>query len=141
MDYSRFYELLFRDLQAELGPLDEETLTSIVGFSAGGPVSMRTAAAGDVCVTCELAAYPEQQVSAEGLRFELLSTADFPVEWCRSVFTALGALSMRESVGDGHTVDVSGVVENDPWTRVRLELYSTVTFEGARYGVYRVAPA
>jgi hypothetical protein len=95
-----------------------------------------------VCVTCELAAYPEQRPSAEGLRFELLSTGDLSIDWCRSVFTALGGLSMHASLGHGHTVDISDVVgEGDPIAQVRLELFSSTDLEGERYGVYRVGPA
>jgi hypothetical protein len=141
MNYKRFYEELFREVEARFGDLDEATLTAIVGFSAGGPVSLCTIVERGICATCELAAYAEQHPSAEGLRFELLSTGDFPIDWCRAVFSALGGLSMETSLGHGHTGDISTVVdEGDPITRVRLELFSTADFEGERYGVYRVAP-
>ena len=71
MDYEKFYNELFAPLEEKYGELDEDTITSIVGFSAGGPVSLSKIENKKLFVTCELAAYPEQRVSSEGLKFVL----------------------------------------------------------------------
>jgi len=49
MNYKRFYEELFREVEARFGDLDEATLTAIVGFSAGGPVSLCTIVERGIC--------------------------------------------------------------------------------------------
>jgi hypothetical protein len=67
------YQALFASLVAAYGPLDAETITGVIGFSAGGPVSLCTIETRGVIVTCELSVYPEQRTSAEGLKYEFLS--------------------------------------------------------------------
>lgn len=139
MDYKQHYKTLFQDLEHEFGKLDNETITSIVGFSAGGPVSMCKQSAADLFVTCELSVYPEQQPSAEGLKFELFSVGSFNEQQARAVFTALGNLSMNAGLGENHTVDISAV-DGAPVEVVRLHRYSTSNIEGSRFGLYRVQP-
>jgi hypothetical protein len=141
MEIAKHYQALFRELERRHGRLDDETLTSIVGFSAGGPVSLSTLAKKNIYVTCELSLYPEQKKSAEGLKFELLSLGKFDEDTCRTLFTALGNLSMNETLGDGHTVDVSGVMPSGEPSQVRLELFSEADIGDGRFGVYQVAPA
>jgi len=141
MEYGNFYLVLFQELEAKYGPLDAETISSIVGFSAGGPVSLSKKGAKRLFVTCELAAYQEQKKSSEGINYELLSIGDFSEEWCKNVFTALGNLSMNAVLGDNHTIDVSGVVEpGDTVKQVRLTLFSRTKHKGKDYGIYRVVP-
>jgi hypothetical protein len=40
MAYERDYSNLFQALEDAFGKLDTDTITAIIGFSAGGPVSM-----------------------------------------------------------------------------------------------------
>jgi hypothetical protein len=141
MDYETHYRELFKPLEMARGTLDSDTLTSIIGFSAGGPVSLVKIEKKSIYVTCELSVYPEQKRSAEGFRFELLSLGSFDAETCRSVFTALGALSMDATLGNGHTVDVSGVVASKRISNVKLKLFSKSTIDNELFGVYEVLPA
>jgi hypothetical protein len=141
MGAAKHYQALFRELERRHGRLDDETLTSIVGFSAGGPVSLSKLAKKKIYVTCELSLYPEQKESTEGFKFELLSLGAFDELTCRTLFTALGSLSMNETLGDGHTVDVSGVMPSGAPSQVRLELFSEVDIGAAKFGVYQVARA
>jgi hypothetical protein len=132
------YATLFRDLEAEFGVLDAETLTSIVGFSAGGPVSLRQIARRHLFVTCELSLYPEQLRSAEGLKFELLSARNLSAEACRKLFTALGNLSFNAQLGHGHTVDVSQVVAPGIARSIRLQLHSQTRTSAGKIGIYEI---
>ena len=141
MEAAKHYQVLFGELERKHGRLDNETLTSIIGFSAGGPVSLSKLAKKKIYVTCELSLYPEQKQSTEGLKFELLSLGAFNEDTCRTLFTALGNLSMNEALGDGHTVDVSGVMPSGEPAQVRLELFSEVDIGDGKFGVYQVARA
>lgn len=142
MNYEAFYKELFAPLEKKFGVLDDETITSIIGFSAGGPVSLSKNQARKLYVTCELAAYPEQKLSAEGLRFELFSVGTFSDEWCRTVFSALGNLSFDAELGDQHTIRISGLVDGpESPDMVKLQLFSQTTIEGKRYGLYEVVAA
>ena len=141
MDYESHYRELFKPLEMAQGSLDSDTLTSIIGFSAGGAISLMKIERKNIYVTCELSAYPEQKPSTEGFRFELLSLGSFDEDTCRSLFTALGALSMDVALGNGHTVDVSGAVESKHVANVRLKLFSKSTIGNEHFGVYEVLPA
>ena len=131
------YTALFAQITKSFGPEREPTFTGVIGFSAGGPVSMRRV--GDRYVTCELSLYSEQVESAEGLKFELLSLLDLGERDCHRLLTALGALSMSECLGDLHTVDVSHVLPGAPFNEVELQLLSRCEITGHAFGVYGVA--
>ncbi|GAD01130.1 hypothetical protein AALB_1210 [Agarivorans albus MKT 106] len=110
-----------------------------MGFSVGGPVSLSKIEDRKLYVTCELAAYPEQQASAEGLKFELFSIGVFSEEWCRSVFTALGNLTFEAKLGDRHTINISGLIEGPEATNtVQLRLFSKTDIGNEKYGLYEV---
>jgi len=52
----------------------------------------------------------------------------------------LAALGMEAELGDGHTVDISGVVEDDdPVKVVSLSLFSSIVYHGKKYGIYQVS--
>jgi hypothetical protein len=136
----KHYETLFRDLEGAHGRLDRETLTAIVGFNAGGPVSMRQLEKKRIYVTCELSLYPEQKESAEGLKFELLSLGAFDEDTCRILFTAIGDISLNEMLGDNHTIDVTAILESPATSVVRLKLFSDCEIGERRFGVYQVVP-
>lgn len=139
MDYQALYGRLFAPVVAQYGELDPETLTSVIGFTEGGPVSLATIASRGLHVTCELAANPEQVASVDGLKYELLSTGGLSESWCLNALTALGELSLSAALGDGHTVDLSPVLDEAP-QQVRLSLFAEVDFEGVQYGLYEVVP-
>lgn len=134
------YQALFRDLQKKHGRLDRETVAAIVGFNGGGPVSLSKLGKKGIYVTCELSLYPEQNVSEEGLKFELLSLGPFDMLACRAMFTAIGRLSMQETLGHDHTIDVRDVLPPGGPPQVRLQLFSECEIDGARFGVYQVVP-
>lgn len=139
MDYDKFYNDLFAPLEAKYGALDEDTITSIVGFSAGGPVSLSKIEAKRLYVTCELAAYPEQRVSSEGLRFELFSVGSHSEDWCRTVFSALGGLSFEAELGDQHTINIAGVFDGpEAIDTVQLRFFSKAKIGNEQYGLYEV---
>jgi len=137
MGYQQHYARLFDQLEDEYGKLDAHTITAIVGFSAGGPVSMRARNTARLFVTCELSVYEEQQTSTDGLRFEFFSKDEFAEEQARAIFTALGNLAMEAQLGNNHTIDVSQIAEGGT-NVVGLHLFSRVTFEDREYGLYRV---
>lgn len=134
------YAALFRELEKRHGRLDGITVSAIVGFSAGGPVSLSRIEKKNVYVTCELSLYPQQRPSAEGLKFELLSLGAFDLLTCRALFTAIGNLSMQETLGHDHTIDVRSVLEPAEPPQVRLSLFSQCEIGGDRFGVYRLVP-
>ena len=139
MDYAKFYNELYAPLEKKYGVLDEDAITSIVGFSAGGPVSLSKIEDKKLYVTCELAAYPEQLPSTEGLKFELFSVGSHSDDWCRTVFSALGGLSFEAQLGDQHTINISGLVEGPEATdTVQLRLFSQTTIGYEQYGLYEV---
>ncbi len=141
MNHQKLYSKLFAELAEKYGKFDDETLTSIVGFSAGGPVSLAQREENDLFVTCELAVYEEQVRSSEGLRYEFLSRGGRSVEWCQAVFTSLGAMSMDAELGDGHFIDISAISPTDQHTpQVKLKLFSRSFHEGIDYGIYEVIP-
>lgn len=142
MNYEAFYKELFAPLENKFGVLDDETITSMIGFSVGGPVSLSKNETRKLYVTCELAAYPEQKLSTDGLRFEMFSVGAFSEDWCRAVFTALGNLSFDAELGDQHTIGISGLVDGpESPDMVKLQLFSQTTIEGKRYGLYEVVAA
>ena len=95
MEYGEHFKALFRELEEEHGRLDRKIVGAIVGFSAGGPVSLSTIKRKKIHVTCELSLHEEQKPSAEGLRFELLSVGSFDLPTCRAL-ARRSRVSMRE---------------------------------------------
>jgi len=139
MAYEHHYAMLFAPVEKEYGKLDPATITAIIGFSVGGPVSMRERKAARLFVTCELSVYEEQKSSTDGLKFEIFSKDDFDEKQARAILTALGRLSMEAHLGHNHTVDLSQIVEARSGV-VSLHLFSKATIEGSEYGLYRVCP-
>ena len=140
MGARKHYEALFGELESRYGPLDRATVSAIVGFSAGGPVSLSRIERKNLHVTCELSLYPEQKTSVEGLKFELLSLGAFDLLTCRALFTAIGNLSMERTLGHDHTIDVRSVLESGEPPRVRLSLFSQTEIGGEMFGIYQVVP-
>ena len=136
-----FYSELFRPIEEHYGPADPVTITGVVGFSAGGPISVFTfrtnAPPGFVTyATCELAAYPEQRTGASP-RFELMITCD-KQEVAHAILTGVGALSLDADLGDAHTVDVSQLVPRGTTVAgVALERFASVRIHGEEYAILR----
>lgn len=130
MNFQRFYKSLFEPVESDLGRLDPMTLTAIVGFSAGGPVSLSTIGLTEgralvTYLTCELAVHPSQRPSKVG-KFELLMTCDSQ-QWARNILTRIGDMSLEVELGPGHSLDIGAWVEaSNPIQGVLLEpAYST----------------
>jgi hypothetical protein len=139
MDYEKFYKELFAPLEEKYGVLDEDTITSFVGFSAGGPVSLSKIEDKKLYVTCELAVYPDQRVSSEGLKFELFSIGSHSEDWCRTVLTAIGDHSFEAELGDRHRIHITGLIEGPEATdTVQLRLFCKSTIGNVEYGLYEV---
>ena len=141
MDYNEYYKIVFEPIEKIYGKFDGDTLTSLVGFSMGGPVSMSSIKSKELFASCELSVYPEQKKSAEGFNFELFSIGHFNVEACRSIFTALGNLSFNASLGDRHTVDVSGVAEDASIGVIQLSYFGCSEYLNEKIALYEVRPA
>jgi hypothetical protein len=105
MPAKEHYAALYADLVERHGALNDVTMTSIIGFSGGGPVSMCQIGKEGIFVTCELSLYPEQICSTDGFRYEFVSLGGLSKDACRAIFTALGKLSMEAKLGDTHTLE------------------------------------
>jgi hypothetical protein len=142
MDYEAFYRQLFAPLEAEIGPIDPDTLFAIFGFDGGGPLSFNTIGANSggpfvTYVSCELAPREKQVPSAAG-RYELLCSCDSQ-QWVRSIVSKLGQMSLRTRFGHGHTVDIGPVVDPaSPIQGVLFDAQCATTIDGKEYAVYRV---
>jgi hypothetical protein len=141
VDYDDFYRRLFAPIVAIAGPEDPATLTSIVGFSAGGPVSLSSfrGKSDPGCVTyatCELSQYTEQGTDASP-HFELFITTN-EEEFASALLTGLGALSLEASLGHHHTVDTSDIVPAESnIAGVVLEEFARVDVDGEPYALLR----
>jgi hypothetical protein len=138
-----FYDALFAPLIATYGPLDRDTLTAVVGFDAGGPVSLCTVGYGGptptLFVTCELAVRREQIPSKCG-RYELLAISS-DEEWARSTLTNIAEMTFEFAFGHLHTLDIGPWVEEDAKIQGILftEAY-TVVIAGEQYAIFRCSP-
>lgn len=136
-----FYRALFKPVEAAYGPMDRMTLTSVIGFSAGGPVSLNTFGRDSgrrlvTYVTCELTCYSEQRPSSEG-PFEVLMTTN-DESWARTAATCIGELSLKTELDHLHSVDFGLRMETgQTFKGVVLERFSSCAFAGARYGILR----
>ena len=139
-DYSAFYDALFASLHPEYGHPDPLTLTSIVGFDCGGPVSLNTFGRGQgapitTYVTCELAVRDDQVPSDSGC-FELLVTTNDEA-WARDVIDSIAGMSLAATFGLGHTVDVGPSVAKDhPLQGVFFDFPVTFEFGGFTHAVF-----
>jgi hypothetical protein len=132
-----FYEELLVALEPSLGTVDPNTLTAIVGFRAGGPVSLAVYAAGEVptYVTSELAVVRDQ---AGSVPYELLMTGR-DARWARHVLTRIAQLSLEVELDDLHTLDISAWVEDDCALKgVFFELFIELAVQGRPCRVLRV---
>jgi hypothetical protein len=141
MSAQAHYNSLFASAAREFGAASDMTLTGIIGFSGGGPVSICRLGTGAVYVTCELSLTPDQKESSEGMKFEFLSRLPLSEHDTQNFLTGLGALSLDEELGDMHTIDVSAVSPAPNIRLIRLQLHSSCSINGAQYGIYEVCDA
>ena len=142
MEVHAFYEELFRPICEQIGPLDPDTLTSVIGFSAGGPISLCTVGRerGErfaTYVTCELALTEGQMASGSG-PYELMMTCD-DEEWCCDILTRVGETTLELALDHGHTLDIGAWVE--PGSRIQglvVERFSTANIEGKFYSILQL---
>jgi len=134
-----FYKALFGPVEEALGPLDLMTLCPIIGFSAGGPVSLRTIGRGENPVTyvsCELVCYADQRPSCVG-PFEVLITSNDET-WARTVATCIGEISLEAIVDDLHSIDLAPRLDSSTSLQaVLLERFSSSKIAGVSYGILR----
>jgi hypothetical protein len=138
----QLYSQLFASVEEKAGvQLAPETLTSVVGFNAGGQVALRFAPNKKVFITSELAMYEQQRRSADGLfRYELMTQSHFEENTARTLLTAIGAMTLSTVLGNRHTIDVSAVTDASGPAMVKLKLYSRIRFRGFDYGIYQLLP-
>jgi hypothetical protein len=136
----QFYEALFAPVVAAHGSLDRETLTAIVGFDAGGPVSLctigRARPGPTLFITCELA-IREDQVPSDVGRYELMtSTTD--EEWAVSTLTDIAGMTLEVAFGHLHTLDIGPLVAEDAQLQgILFTLEYDVVINGEQYAVLR----
>jgi hypothetical protein len=138
MDYKRFYKQLFQPVEDRIGPMDENSIISIIGFDLGGPVNVSTVGRGReeyvTYITCELADREEQN-PAECGRYEIMITCD-EEEWAHRMLTRIAEMSLDCTFGHGHTIDVEQWVEPDcPVQGLVVEEFTRVTIDGQSYGI------
>ncbi len=138
---TKHYNALFAEVVTTFGALRSETMSAVIGFGAGGPVSVAVVDNKPVYVTCELSLYPEQMPSAEGERFELLFESPLNQSDIQNLLTALGRLSFNVQLGDCHTIDISGISPPEGPKLVSLRHFSSISTPTENFGIYQIIPA
>jgi|SRR5581483_2780094 len=138
MDYKRFYKQLFQPIEERVGHVDEASITAIVGFDCGGPVTLCTVVRGQeqfvTYVTCELSVRKEQP-PAECGRYEIMMTCD-DERWAHNMLTKVGQMSLESAFGNGHTIDISALVGADcPVQGLVVEEFARVIVDGQPFGI------
>jgi hypothetical protein len=141
MDYQKFYAQLFAPLEQQLGPLDADTLMAIVGFDAGGPLNLCTIGRerGERFVTyvsCELAVRDNQKTGSLG-PYELMMTSD-DEDWCRSVLSDIGRMSLDELFEPLETLDIGPLMASDfPLQGIVFEEFASLKIGRRKHGILR----
>lgn len=111
----RLFQALHLTLMKRLGPKEETTLHSVVGFELGGPPDLlmfRDAPGlkGVTYVTCDLLWCQRQPPSSRG-RYELAVCLPTESPWAEHLLFKLSHASLEQTFEVGHTVDISDWVE------------------------------
>ena len=138
MNYKRFYTRLFKPIEKRIGKVDGESLSALIGFDCGGPVTLSTVGYGRAqfvtYVTCELAVR-EEQCPAECGRYEAMMTCD-DEEWAQKILTQIGQISLECVFGHGHSIDVGPVVGRKSRLQgLVVEEFARVTIDKQSYGI------
>jgi hypothetical protein len=139
-EYRKFYAQLFAPIEVQLGAIDANSLVAIIGFDCGGPLNFCTVGKGRekfvTYVSCELAVRDDQKFGETG-PFEVMMTCDSE-EWVRKVLTDIGRMSLDGVFAQGHTVDISPMVEpSSPIKGLVTEEFARVRIDGRSYGILR----
>ncbi|GGE31338.1 hypothetical protein GCM10011360_19100 [Primorskyibacter flagellatus] len=100
---------MFREFQLRLGRLKPVTTMGIVGYDAGGPVSMVETVDGQSFVTTELCDRTERARSREGQRYELALHGRVPADWAQEALTLLARYFETVPVGDNEAVGIPAI--------------------------------
>ena len=124
-----------------MGPLDAETIVSIIGFDAGGPLNLCTIGHGQqpfvTYVSCELAVRDDQLVG-DGGPYELMTVCD-DEEWARKVLTGIARLGLEAQLDGGHTIDIRALIGRKPVIQgVVLEEFASITIRQRYYRILLV---
>lgn len=138
MGYQQFYKQLFQPIEERIGPVDEASIAAIIGFDCGGPVTVCTVGRGReefvTYITCELSVREKQQ-PAECGRYEVMMTCD-DQKWAHGILTHLGRMSMANAFGEGHTIDISSVVDAAcPIQGLIAEEFTSIVIDRENYGI------
>lgn len=141
VELKQFYDALFEPIVDRMGPLDRDTVVSIIGFDAGGPLNLCTVGHGQQAfvtyVSCELAARDDQQVADSG-PYELMTVCD-DEHWARTVLSGIARLGLDVELSDGHTIDIGALVGSGPVIQgAVLEEFASVAIQGKRYRILMV---
>jgi len=137
-----FYSKSLRPIESDIGPIDRDTIASIIGFAFGGPLNFCTVGAKKkrgiiTYVSCELAVRKEQFPSSRG-RFELMCHCDDEA-WVRSVVTRIGQMSLEAQFDHLHTVDITPIVGRRAKLRgVVLEQFASTRIKSVEFSILRV---
>lgn len=135
---TKHYDTLFAEVVSTFGALRSEIISAVIGFGAGGPVAVAVVDGKPVYVTCELSLYPEQLPSIEGERFELLIESSLNQSEIQDLLTALGRLSFNTQLGDGHTIDISGISLPSGPKLVSLRHFTSISTPSGQFGIYQI---
>ncbi len=134
-DYKDFYEKLFAEIAKKYGPLDKESIVSIIGFDAGGPVNLSKIDKIGLYVTCELCCRDDQKPSSFG-NYELMIIGKDTEKWARNILTEIGRMTLDEVIDHHHTINFSEIVDKDDSIKgVIFEKYSSIIYKKKSYGI------
>jgi len=141
MDVHHFYDALFEPIAERMGPLDADTIVSIIGFDAGGPLNLCTVGHGKrafvTYVSCELAVRDDQRVG-DGGPYELMVVCN-DEEWARNVLTGIARLGLEAQLAGGHTIDIRALVGRGSAIQgVVLEEFASVKIRKRHYRILLV---
>lgn len=142
METDAFYAEFLAPVIEEVGPFDRDTIVPIVGFDAGGPLSLCSVGRdrGEpfvTYVTCELALKAEQRPSRQG-RYELMLMCD-DEDWARTLLTNVGRMSLEAEFGHGHTLDIGAWGEPSSLIQgVAFELFASPHVGPEEYAIFRL---
>src|SRR5215831_1103300 len=133
MDNKKFYSKLFAPVEKKIGRIDRESVVSIIGFDYGGPLNFCTVGRDSgaqfvTYISCELAIRDEQLPSGVG-RYELMMTCSNE-NWCRSILSNIGRMTLGEAFSLGHTLDIEAWVGK----RARIQGVIFEEFASVRIG-------
>ena len=99
-------DVILSAVQAELGPLQDKTLAGVVGFDAGGPVSIIESRAGDYYVTTELHDLVDQLPSYEGRQYEVALVTSKGAKFAQTALTVHAWTQEWKMIRNGQRIEM-----------------------------------